>query len=96
MDALPAPTYRSDPLNTEGQNGSACGLSAEDAESWLQAQRLAQATLHPWVFAIAVGAMTLAVVLLLWLGKASAGAELDSAEVLVPLAPSSMQDDHQR
>lgn len=96
MDALPAPSCRSRPLNGEGPSSGGCGLSAEDAEAWLQTQQLAQATVHPWVFAIAVGAMTLAVVLLLWLGKASAHPELDSAELLVPLVPAGAHDARQR
>ena len=40
--------------------------------------------------------MTLAVGLLLWLGRANARPDVDSAELLVPLTPSSADDRDRR
>lgn len=96
MDALPAPSSSRPPRTTDGSSTCGSGLSPEDAESWTQLQSLAQAAVQPWVFAIAVAVMTAAVVVLLWLGKAGAVAEVDSAELLVPVVPMTVQADPQR
>ncbi len=106
MDALPAPQFRSAQVRStqvrsaladlDGHPDMALGLSPEDAQAWQQQQTLAQAAVQPWVFAIAVVAMTLAVGLLLWLGRANARPDVDSAELLVPLTPSSADDRDRR
>lgn len=90
MDALPAPSSSSSRRSTEHSLACGTGLSAEDVESWSQLQNLAQAVVRPWVFVAAVAAMTVVVALLLWLGKAGSLAEVDSAELLVPVAPVSV------
>lgn len=79
MDPFPAPEQ-------------AIGLSRQEAADVQQLQELAQAAVQPWIFAVAVLAITAVAAALLIVGKAQPPPQVDTAEVLVPLQPGPGRD----